>query len=211
MIKQFAICILRDILHYSGELTPDDMINAVRNYNPPKAEYGEQMVMNYAHAKNTKNGYQTRMSFLLFALDCNFSTINYALNLSSETPNYFQIPENMCAFNALMFLFAFEIEKKPRFSRIINAVANTQNIIDAVEFWKIKTGSINTHFRTERPHHFDGKKIVLDNDPKSMTKKQYKEWMKKNNVQNDMKSDEQNDEKNDEQNDVKNDNKNELL
>jgi hypothetical protein len=142
MIKQFAVCILEKEIHYPTDddsLNPEKMIDAVRNYDPPKAEYGERMAHCYAHAVDTVRGYQKRMAFLAFAQFYNFSTIS-ALDPSTECQKTFEIPDDMCVFESLMFHETFEIEKDPRFRRIVNRVAELKNINDASELWKRVTG-----------------------------------------------------------------------
>ncbi|GHU20905.1 hypothetical protein FACS189472_13050 [Alphaproteobacteria bacterium] len=141
MIKRFAVCILKDILEYADEMTPEKMIQAVRNYTE-----------RYVHAQDTKYGYQRRMAFLLWARFYNFSTHEVAYCMAEgkdpkKECKTFTIPDNMCIFEAQMFQECFGIEKNPRFGRIINAVAETQNVQDGEQCWKRSTGLMSTFMR----------------------------------------------------------------
>jgi hypothetical protein len=139
MVKQIAATILEKELEHS--LDPSDMslekiTEAIKNYQPPKAEYGERVVHNCAHGENTKNVLHQRLAFLCFAEFHNFSPLPDLLAGSKS----FMIPETLCMFTSYVYFRTFELEKKNRFERLVNVYSKYSGILNATDQFKTATG-----------------------------------------------------------------------
>jgi hypothetical protein len=146
MIKQLASFILEEELHYDGDVAADSLIDAGKEYKPMRAEYGENIAKYCFHAQNTHATYQQRLALLNFAYTYNFAAVPETVDGTLDGHQYCQMPKDICWHAAQMFKDTSDIEKNPRFERIIDRYSQHENAEDGMRLWKRVTGLTRAYF-----------------------------------------------------------------
>jgi hypothetical protein len=77
MLFQIVSFLLENEIKYEGELDFENILRAIKNYNPPtERTIGEITIYNIAHGIHPENDAQQSMAFLLFCNFHNFSAQN---------------------------------------------------------------------------------------------------------------------------------------